>query len=161
MATFIRDIVFKQEPQIGHEPGTDNYIIETDMVVDVKLIYQTEMTDGGPDNYVEDEHRVIVSRGMSIKSHPFPKWLRGFLKCCGVDLSMPLSILLTALYEEGGLDAYTRDQIDRMYINQTLKPIKNPFKRGFLDVLMGLFIGSNLGWKWNSEETKVARIEPI
>jgi hypothetical protein len=79
----------------------------------------------------------------------------------GVELCLPMSVLLTALYEEGGLDAYTRDQIDRMYLNYTLKQVKNPVKREFLDVVMGLFIGSNLGWKWNSEETKVARIEPI
>lgn len=161
MATYIRDIVFENEPKIGREPGTNNYLLEKDMVVDIKLVYQTEMPDGGPDFVNDDEHRIIVSRGMKMKSHPFPKWLRGLLKCMGVELSLPMSVLLTALYEEGGLDAYTRDQIDRMYLNYTLKNVKNPVKRGFLDVIMGLFIGSNLGWKWNSEETKVARIEPI
>lgn len=161
MATYIRDIIFNDEPQIGREPGTGNYLLEKDMVVDIKLVYQTEMPDGGPDFVNDDEHRIIVSRGMKMKSHPFPKWLRVFMKFLGVDLSLPMSVLLTALYEEGGLDAYTRDQIDRMYINYALKNVKNPVKREFLNILMGLFIGSNLGWKWNSEETKVARIEPI
>lgn len=161
MATYIRDIIFNDEPHIGREPGTGNYLLEKDMVVDIKLVYQTEMPDGGPDFVNDDEHRIIVSRGMKMKSHPFPKWLRVFMKFLGVDLSLPMSVLLTALYEEGGLDAYTRDQIDRMYINYALKNVKNPVKREFLNILMGLFIGSNLGWKWNSEETKVARIEPI
>ena len=161
MATYIREIVFENDFKIGRQPGTSGYVLEEDMVVDIKLVYRSEMVDGGEDFVDNDEHRVIVSRGLTMKSHPFPKWLRGFLKCCCVKLSLGMSMLLTALYEEGGLDAYTRDQIDRMYINYTLKQVKNPLKRGFLDGLMGLFIGSELGWKWNSEETKVARIEPI
>lgn len=161
MATYIRDIVFEKEPKIGRQPGAPGYVLDEDMVVDIKLVYQTEMTDCGEEFIDNDEHRIIVSRGLKMKSHPFPAWLRAFLPCCGVELSLGMSMLLTALYEEGGLDAYTRDQIDRMYINYTLKKVKNPLKRGFLDALMGLFIGSDLGWKWNSEETNVARIEPI
>lgn len=161
MATYIREIIFENEPNIGRIPGTSGYILDEDMIVDIKLVYHTEMTDGGEDFIENDEHRVIVRKGLTMKSHPFPKWLIRMLKFLGLDLSLGMSMLLTALYEEGGLDAYTRDQIDRMYINYTLKAVKNPVKRGFLDVLMGLFIGSNLGWKWNSEETKVASIEPI
>lgn len=161
MATYIRDIVFENPDVVGEKPGYGGKVLTKDMVVEVKLIYQTPMGDGGADFVDSEEHRIIISKGLSVKTHPFPKWLRGFIRFAGVKLDWPMSVLHYAMYEEGGLDAYTRDQIDRMYLNYVLKQVKNPVKRGFLDVLMGLFIGSNLGWKWNSEETKVARIEPI
>ena len=35
MATYIRDIVFEQEPKIGRQPGAPGYVLDEDMVVDI------------------------------------------------------------------------------------------------------------------------------
>jgi len=157
--THIRNIVFQNQPQIGKVPGESGLILEDDLVVDIKLEYRENV--GGIDIVDNDEHRVIVYKGLVLERHPFPKWLCWILKMSGVELNPALSLIHKALYEEGGLEVYSREQVDRLCIDSMLGNIKNPVKKLLLDMLMEMFVGSSLAWKRDGDSTKYAMIEPI